>query len=165
MHKEHMDIKPYPGAPLGPMAVTRKVGKGRVIYLAGDLASIALPGEVADAEVLDVLANAALWAAGGKPPVRTNLSPLVQLVIHLSETKIALFIINQTMNQIEKQEIIRSVVPLTDIWVEIKLNKRVRHLATVTGQKVRCEFKRPWIRFCLPKVNEYEVLMAEISDK
>ena len=44
LDKDHMTIKPYPGPALGPMVVTRRVGAGRVLYLAGDLASIAAPG-------------------------------------------------------------------------------------------------------------------------
>ncbi len=165
LDKDHMTIKPYPGPPLGPMVVTRRVGAGRVLYLAGDLASIAAPGSVADADVLGVLANAALWAAGGQPPLTTNAPPSVELVTYGKPDRMAIFVMNETANPFDKTSVIRYVVPLPDIEIRVKTDVPVRSVTAVTGQSVRYEVHDQWLNVRLPKINEYEVLMIEFTKK
>jgi hypothetical protein len=165
LDKDHMTIKPYPGPPLGPMAVTRSVGAGRVLYLACDLASIAAPGYVADADVLVVLARAALWTAGGQPPVTTNAPPSVELVTYVKRDRLAVFVLNETMNQFENTSVIRYVVPLRDIEIRVRTDVPVRSVTAVTGQPVRYEVRDLWLTVRLPKINEYEILMVDLIEK
>jgi hypothetical protein len=162
LDKDHMTFKPYPGAPLGPMAVTRNVGAGRVLYLAGDLASIAAPGNVADADVLEVLAQAALWAAGGQPPVTTNAPPSVELVTYVKRDRLAIFVMNETTNQFENTGVIRYVVPLPDIEIRVRRDAPVRSVTAVTGQPAPYEVRDQWLTVRLPKINEYEILMVDL---
>jgi hypothetical protein len=162
-NKHHMTTKPYPGPPLGPMAVTRSVGAGRVLYLAGDLASIGAPGNVIDADVLVVLAKSALWTAGGKPPVTTNAPPSVELVTYVKRDRMAVFVMNETTNQLENTSVIRYVVPLPDIEIRVRTEAQVRSVAAVTGQPITHEVRDQWLTVRLPKVNEYEVLMVDLA--
>ena len=163
MHEDHMGIKPYPGSPQGPMMLTRRVANGRVLYLAGDLASIAMPGEVADADVLEVLAKAALWAADVPPPVTTNAPPSVELVTHVKPDRMTLFVLNQTMNQVGDKPLIRYVVPLPDQEIRVKVNAQVRDVTAVSGQPVRYELRDGWLTIGVPKLNEYEVLLVDYT--
>ena len=158
-----MGIKPYPGSPQGPMMLTRRVANGRVLYLAGDLASIAMPGEVADADVLEVLAKAALWAADVPPPVTTNAPPSVELVTHVKPDRMTLFVLNQTMNQVGDKPLIRYVVPLPDQEIRVKVNAQVRDVTAVSGQPVRYELRDGWLTIGVPKLNEYEVLLVDYT--
>jgi hypothetical protein len=164
LDKEHMTIKPYPGPPLGPMAVTRNVGAGRVLYLAGDLASIAAPGNVADADVLVVLAQAALWTAGGQPPVTTNAPPSVELVTYVKRHRLAIFVMNETTNQFENTGVIRYVVPLRDVEIRVRTDAPVRSVTAVTGQPAPYEVRDQWLTVRLPKINEYEILMVDLAE-
>ena len=164
MHKDHMGVKPYPASPLGPMLVTRNVGAGRVVYLAGDLASMAMPWKVADAEVLVVLANAALWAAGGQPPLTTNAPPSVEFVTYVKPDRLAVFVMNETVNQTESGGVIRYVVSLSDIEIRLQADSPVRSVATVTGQPVSHEVHGRWLTVRLPKLNEYEVLLIDLAE-
>ena len=82
----------------------------------GDLASIAGPSSQAnenfvpaDADVLVVLADAALWAAGGQPPIATNAPPSVELVTYVKRDRMAVFILNGTL--IDSRGVIRYVIP------------------------------------------------------
>ena len=147
------------------MVVTRSVGAGRVLYLAGDLASIAAPGSVADADVLGVLAKAALWAAGGQPPVTTNAPPSVELVTYGKPDRMAIFVMNETANPFDKTSVIRYVVPLPDIEIRVRTDVPVRSVTAVTGQPVRYEVHDQWLTVRLPKINEYEVLMIDFTKK
>lgn len=162
--RDHMTIKPYPGPPLGPMAVTRTVGAGRVLYLAGDLTAMAAPGKVADADVLLVLAKSALWAAGGEPPVATNAPPSVELVTYTKRGRIAVFVINKTTNAFDNTRVIRYVVPLPDIEIRVRADAPVRSVTAVTGQPVRHEVREHWLTVRLPRVNEYEILMVDLIE-
>jgi len=162
LDKDHMTIKPYPGPPLGPMVITRSVGAGRVLYLAGDLASIAAPGSVADADVLGVLAKAALWSAGGEPPLTTNAPPSVELVTYRKRNRMAVFVMNETTNPFESTSVIRYVVPLPDIGIRVKTDAPVHSVTAVTGQPVRYEVHDQWLDVRLPKINEYEILLVDL---
>jgi hypothetical protein len=165
LDKDHMRIKPYPGPPLGPMAVTRSVGSGRVLYLAGDLASIAMPSKCADADVLGVLAKAALWTAGGEPPITTNAPPSVELVTYMKGDRLAVFVINETTNAFDNTRVIRYVVPLPDIEVRVRTVAPVRSVTAVTGQLAPYEVHDQWLTVRLPKINEYEILMVDLIEK
>ncbi len=165
LDKDHMTIKPYPGPPLGPMAVTRSVGDGRVLYLACDLASIAEPGHVADADVLVVLAKAALWTAGGQPLVTTNAPPTVELVTYAKRDRLAIFVMNETTNNFQNTSVIRYVVALPDIEIRVKTDVPVRSVTAVTGQPAPYEVRDQWLTVRLPKINEYEVLMVDLIEK
>jgi hypothetical protein len=165
LDKDHMTIKPYPGPPLGPMVVTRNVGAGRVLYLASDLASIAAPSRVADADVLVVLGKAALWTAGGQPPVTTNAPPSVELVTHVKRDRLAVFVMNETVNPFDNTNVIRYVVPLSDIEIRVRTEAAVRNVTAVTGQPVGFEVRENWLTVRLPKINEYEVLMVDLGEK
>jgi hypothetical protein len=161
--KDRMTTKPYPGPPLGPMAVTRSVGSGRVLYVAGDLASNAALGQIVDADVPVVLAKAALWAAGGQPPVTTNAPPSVELVTHVNRNRIAIFVMNGTMNPLENTRVIRYVVPLPDIEIRMKTDGPARSVTAATGQNVSYEDRDSWLTIRLPRLSEYEVLMVDLA--
>lgn len=161
-NKDRMTTKPYPGPPLAPMVITCNVEAGRVLYLAGDLASIASPGKVADGDVLRVLAKAASWTAGGQPPVYTNAPPSVELVIYVKPNQLAVFVLNETMNQLESTSVIRYVVPLQDIEIRIKTELPVRSVSALTGQPVPYKVLDHWLTVCLSKINEYEVLLVDL---
>jgi hypothetical protein len=135
------------------------------LYLAGDLASIATPGSVADADVLVVLAKAALWAAGGQPPVTTNAPPSVELVTYVKRDRLAIFVMNETTNPFENTSVIRYVVPLPDVEIRVRTDAPVRSVTAATGQPAPYEVRDQWLAVRLPKINEYEVLMVDLIEK
>ena len=161
MHEDHMGIKPYPGSPQGPMVLTRRVADGRVLYLAGDLADSAVPGKTADADVLEVLAKAVLWAAAEPPPITTSAPPSVELVTHVKQDRMAIFVLNQTMNQVENNDVIRYVVPLPDQEIRVRVKAPVHTVTAISGQPVRHEVDDGWLSVRVPRIDEYEVLLVD----
>jgi len=162
MHKDHMGIKPYPGSPLGPMVVTREVGRGRVLYFAAELAGMAMPGNVLDADVIPVLAEAALWAAGGKPPLTTSAPPTVELVTYAKKGRLAIFVLNQTVNVMDTMSVVRYVVPLQDVEIRVKIDAPVRKVTAVTGCRIHRAVRGGWLTIRIPKLAEYEVLLVDL---
>lgn len=169
LHEDHMGLKSYPGEPLGPMVVTRQVGAGRVIYLAADLALAAGCSEKPDpnsvphnADVPVVLANAADWAAGGRPPITTNAPPSVELVTYVKPGRMLVFVLNNTTSH--GTGAIRYVVPLSDIEVRVRVTAPVRAAAAVTGQSAPYQVSDQWLTMRIPRLSEYEVLMIDLAD-
>ena len=121
---------------------------GSIMYLAGDLASIAAPGSVADADVLVVLAE----AAGGQPPVTKNAPPSVELVTYGKRGRMAVFVMNETTNPFENTSLIRYVVPPPDIEIRVKTDVPVSSVTGVTGRPVRYEVHDQWLTVRLPKI-------------
>ncbi len=163
MHPDHMGIKPYPGAPQGPMVVTRRVNGGRVVYLAGDLVRHAMPGTIADADAPVILAEAARWAAGAPPPLATAAPPSVELVAHVKRDRMAIFVLNQTTNQVEANGVIRYVIPLSGLEVRVRASAPVRSVAACSGQPARHEVRGGWLTIRLAELREYEVLLIDFE--
>ena len=160
MHKDHMTEGAYPGAPIGPMVLSRKAGAGRVVYIAGSLATSAR--QIGDREALDVLARATLWAAGHEPPVITDCPPSVEVVTHSGPGGMAMFLINETTNQIDRLSIIRYVVPVHDVKIRLKVPSQPAAVATLKGNEADWSYEDGWLSVRLDRVEEYEVVLIDL---
>jgi len=163
MHNEHLIQDAYPGTKINPMILTREVGKGRVVYLAGDLA--ATFSRVGYSELNKILGGAVIWAAGAEPPVRTNLPPSVEIVVHQSPDKLAVFLVNRSTNQVGRNAVIRHVVPVKEVELQVKIPAPVKKLVTTSGREANYESDGEWLRIRLAEVDEYEVLLIDLAGR
>jgi hypothetical protein len=159
-HKEHMIEGAYPGAAIAPMILTRQVGGGRVVFIAASLAASAR--QIGDREAGQVLARAAVWAAGTEPPVRVDAPPSVEAITHVGPGKLAIFLINQSTNQVTPSSVIRYVVPVSDVEVAVKTGSAPSQVTAITGQAADWSYDHGWLHVRLDRLNEYEVLLVDL---
>jgi hypothetical protein len=159
MHKNHMVKGAYPGAPIGPMILSRCAGAGRAVYVAGSLDTSGR--QVGDLEALDVLARATRWAAGTDPPVWVDCPPSVEIVTHAGPDGMVVFLINRTMNQVAPSSVIRFVVPVTGVEIRLRVPRRPRMVSTVTGREPHWGYGNGCLTVRLERLDEYEVVLVD----
>ena len=160
-HKNQMVEGAYPGQPIAPMILTRHVGKGRIIYITGELDAASF--QLGDPDSAEILARAALWAAAAEPPVRTNCPASVEMVTHTKPGSLAIFLINLTANPMSDSRVIRYIVPIKDVEIQVKTDAVVEAVSTVTGQQVQYEQKAGWLEIRLGGLQEYEAILVDLK--
>ena len=163
MHKDHMVEGAYPGSPIAPMIITRRVGKGRVVFITGGLDAAACRS--GEPEAMEVLAKTALWAAGRELPIKTNCPPSVEIVTHTRPGSLAIFLINLATNQMGESKVIRYVVPIKDVELQVETDAPAKAVSTVRGQKVKHERKGKWLHVKLEKLHEYDVVLIDLKPR
>ena len=160
-HKNQMVEGAYPGRPIGPMILTRDVGKGRVVYITGELDATSF--RLGDPDSSDILAKAAVWAAAAEPPLTTNCPPSVEVVTHTKPGHLAVFLVNLTANPMSDSRVVRYIVPVKDVKVHVKTDASVEAIATATGQEAQYEQDGGWLHIRLAGLQEYEAVLVDLK--
>ena len=134
MHREHTGFSGYPGRRKGPMITTRKVGMGRVVYIAGNIdAAFKKSG---DQHAFETLAYAFRWAAEEKPKFVVECPSTVEINTFAKEGSLAVLMLNQTMNCPvsfnEYANPVRNIIPVHDLRLKINIDgKSVKNIKTL----------------------------------
>ena len=148
----------YPGDAAGPIITARKVGKGRVVYIAADLDAACR--RYGDKNTIDCLTGAVLYAGKGAVPLKTNTPPSVEIVAHTSDKNTAVLLLNHTSNQYMADPI-RYIVPISDVTVEIQLAQKPKKVSSLSGQNLKAEYKNGWLNVNMAKLTEYDGILVD----
>ena len=152
---------PYDGVPEiseEPAVVLHRAGKGRAVYVAGDLGN-SIQG-LHMGEHLALVSNLVRELAPA--PVRLENAPAsVEVVLRSQENgrRRLVHLVNFTG---EMTRPIQRIVPLTNITVELESAAPARSVKALVANR-SLEFRRQAgrIRVSLPRLDEYEVLVIE----
>ncbi len=152
---------PYDGIPEAsedPALVWHAAGRGRVVYVAGDLGNSIQNLHIA--EHLELVASVVRQLAPS--PVRLENAPgSVEVVLRSQQggRRWILHLVNFTG---EMTRPIQRIVPLSNVIVELDREAPVRSVrALVSGQALRFRFGAGRLRATVPHLSEYEALVIE----
>ncbi|MEK6646744.1 MAG: beta-galactosidase trimerization domain-containing protein, partial [Candidatus Firestonebacteria bacterium] len=157
-HRDHLLMCGYPGSEINPMIVTKKIGKGKMLYITAELDAICHKFGCKDN--MEVLVNSVSSVSGNDVPLKTNLPGSVEVVTHIKEKSIAILLLNQTTNQLKPYPVVRYVVPINKVEIGIKTgNKIPKEVKLLKNSNISFKKQNDWLHIALEKLDEYESIM------
>lgn len=159
-HRDHLILGGYPGKAVNPMIITGKPGKGRVVYIAGDLDAACC--RLGCKDNMQVLTDSVAWAAADEVPLKTNCPPSVEIVGHVKPDMMLIMLLNQTTNQLKPCSVVRYVVPLSGIRLSVTIgDKTPGEVKSLKGSPLTFRKENKTLIISLDKLNEYEAIMVD----
>ena len=158
------EVYPRKDAPLGQVgAVARTVGKGRVVYLPGDIDRTFW--ETLDFDQAKLLRNAVLWATDEPAPLTVEGKGVLDVSLWTQKNSMTAHLVNLT-NPMMMKGPIREIIPITkqDVSIRVPAGKRVKdvHLL-VSGAKPRYTNQNGLIRLEVPSIDLHEVVAVDFA--
>lgn len=157
------EVFPRQGKPTQAGAVVREVGKGRVVYLPGDIDRTFW--EVLDVDHAKLLRNAVLWATNEPAPVTVEGKGILDISIWSQKSSITVHLVNLT-NPMMMKGPVREVIPITSQRVRVRIphGRRVAkaHLL-VAGVAAQYSTEGETILVDVPSINVHEVVAFDLA--
>jgi hypothetical protein len=150
-----------PGVTSGPGVYTNTHGKGRAIYLPGDLDRTFW--ETLNPDQGRVLRNAVLWAANEPQPVTVEGKGVLDVALWQQKNSITVHLVNLT-NPMMMKGPIRELIPSPPQVVKLRLTKpphRVRLLST--GKPVPYMMQNGVLTVHVPPIELHEVIALDLA--
>ena len=146
-----------------PGAVARVIGKGRVVYLPGDIDRTFW--EVLDADHARLLRNAVLWATDETPPLTVQGEGMLDVSVWTQKNSVTAHLVNLT-NPMMMKGSIRELIPISEQKVSLRLppgrQARRVHLL-VTRTEVPYTNVDGVIHLEIPSVRLHEVVAVDLA--
>lgn len=167
-------VPPYPDLPMEEVfprkdvtgqvgAVMRQVGKGRVVYLPGDIDRTFW--ETLDFDQAKLLRNAVLWATNEPAPLTVEGKGVLDVSVWMQKDSITAHLVNLT-NPMMMKGPIREIIPITkqEISVRIPQGRRVRRVhLLVAGIDAQYTNKDGVVRLTVPSIALHEVIAIDLA--
>lgn len=167
-------VPPYPDLPMEevyprmphtdePGVFCRRVGAGRVAYIAWDLDRIFW--EVLNVDQGQLLANVVHWALDGPPPVIVEGPGVLDVTVWRGPTAITVHLVNLT-NPMMMRGPFRELFPVGPQRVTVRLPAGlgvVRARLLSSGEEVACEIDGDLVMVEVPEVVDHEVVALDTS--
>ncbi len=167
MHRHHPVVGWYPGSPSSPLVVRSTEGdrRGRCVYVAAEFDQAAYtqgkPG------VIDLLADAVLWASDREPPLTTSAGITVELATHVQQAGngFVCILVNQSFNQQHPAYVVREVMPVRPLSISLELPDRARvdTVASTKGGSVTWEVEGSRLALALDQLDEYDAIVVNLA--
>ncbi|MBB5716370.1 alpha-amylase family protein [Sphingomonas aerophila] len=147
-----------------PMIYARQVGKGRVVYLPGDIDRTFW--EVSSRDHLNLLRNAVLWAAEEQQPMAVSGPGFVDVSYWRQRRSLAAHLVNLN-NPMAMKAYMREVIPAGPYEVRLRLPsdardiRRVRLLESGTNAEVRRSGDT--LTVAVPRIAVHEVVAIDLA--
>ena len=154
---------PYRQQPISPLIVINEnKNSGRVVYFAAPLDAVFL--REGDASAGELLCDAIKWAGKTELPVQTDCPSTVEIATHYDESRktFLIFLVNQTSNQLYPDPI-RQVVPIKDLTVRLRVERKVKSVRSVTGRSVEYTKEKDSLSVVLSELKEWEAVIIELG--
>jgi len=167
-------VPPYPDLPMEEVfprkgvkgqagAVMREVGKGRVVYLPGDIDRTFW--ETLDFDQAKLLRNAVLWATNEPAPLTVEGKGVLDVAVWMQKDAMTAHLVNLT-NPMMMKGPIREVIPITkqEISLRIPQGRRVRRVhLLVSGGDAQYTYEDEVIRLTVPSIALHEVIAIDLA--
>ena len=144
-------------------AVMREVGKGRVVYLPGDIDRTFW--ETLDFDQAKLLRNAVLWATNELAPLTVEGKGVLDVAVWMQKDSMTAHLVNLT-NPMMMKGPIREVIPITkqEISIRIPQGRRVRRVhLLVVGVDAQHTDEDGVIRLTVPSIALHEVIAIDLA--
>jgi Hypothetical glycosyl hydrolase 6/Beta-galactosidase trimerisation domain len=157
------EVFPRKDAPLGqPGAIVRQAGKGRVVYLPGDIDRTFW--ETLNFDQARLLRNAVLWATEEPAPLTVTGKGVLDVSVWSQERSITAHLVNLT-NPMMMKGPIREIIPITaqQVSVRIPAGRRVKQVhLLVAGTKPNYTNKDGLLQLEVPSIALHEVVAIDL---
>ncbi len=146
-----------------PAVVVNQYGAGRVVYLPGRLDAIQC--EVLSANVEQLFSNAVQWVVNGEVPVKLRAPATIGVTLFDQPNRRLLHLVNLNGNTQFKSDTIQ---PIENIEIQLSppRGRHIRQLRRLWNKSdIDFQVNKNKINFKLAKLQEYEVISAELEKK
>ncbi|WP_220399104.1 beta-galactosidase trimerization domain-containing protein [Granulicella sp. WH15] len=158
------EVFPRKDAPKGePGAVVRQVGKGRVVYLPGDIDRTFW--ETLSFDQARLLRNAVLWATNEPAPLTVEGKGVLDVSVWTQKSSMTAHFVNLT-NPMMMKGPIREIIPITAQQVSIKIpdGRKVKQVhLLVAGIKPNYTNKEGILQLEVPSIALHEVVAVDFA--
>ncbi|MFA5859997.1 MAG: alpha-amylase family protein [Elusimicrobiota bacterium] len=151
----------YAGSPKKsekPFLIENKYGNGRSIFFAGTIGHAVARFNFPD---FYRIAGNALKPLAGVGVKLTNAPSSIEITARKNKESgdVYAYFVNLTS---ESKRPIEQIVPVHDVGVELKIDKKVKNVTALwASKKIKFTQKGSTVKFVLPKIEEYEVVKLE----
>ena len=158
------EVFPRKDTPEGQVgAVARMVGKGRVVYLPGDIDRTFW--EVLDVDHAKLLRNAVLWATDEMPLLIVDGGGVLDVSVWIQKNSMTAHLVNLT-NPMMMKGSIRELIPITGQKVSLRLppGRRVKRVhLLVAGTDAQYTNASGVIHLEVPSISLHEVIAIDFA--
>ena len=165
MHAHHTVVGWYPGDVLGPFVAARRIGKGRVVYIAGNVGESLL--KYGFEESFSLLENAVYYASHARPCIGLDAPGTVEMIAHVNRRTrtVVVILLNHSSNQYRDGNVIRFCVPVTDLKVTFAAPFTIKDASAIFCDHVEIDRDSDSCTLRLGRLKEYEVLMVRYGQR
>jgi hypothetical protein len=157
------EVFPRKDAPKGQVGVVaREIGKGRVVYLPGDIDRTFW--EVLDLDHARLLRNAVLWATNEPAPLQVEGKGVLDLSIWLQKNSMTAHLVNLT-NPMMMKGPVREVIPIgaQKVSIQIPSGRKVKQVhLLVAGTRPQHTVKEDVVELEISSIALHEVLAIDL---
>ena len=158
------EVFPRKGALAGqPGAIVRQVGKGRVVYLPGDIDRTFW--ETLSFDQGRLLRNAVLWATDEPAPLTVEGKGVLDVSVWTQKNSMTAHLVNLT-NPMMMKGPIREIIPITEqkVKIQIPAGRKVKQVQLlVAGKKPNYTNKDGYIQLEVPSIALHEVVAIDLA--
>jgi hypothetical protein len=146
-----------------PGAIVRQVGKGRVVYLPGDIDRTFW--ETLNFDQARLLRNAVLWATDEPAPLTVEGKGVLDVSVWTQKNSMTAHLVNLT-NPMMMKGPIREIIPITEQKVKIQVSegRKVKQVQLlVAGTKPNYTNKDGYIQLEVPSIALHEVVAIDLA--
>ena len=158
------EVFPRKDAPRGqPGVIVRQVGKGRVVYLPGDIDRTFW--ETLNFDQARLLRNAVLWATDEPAPLSVVGKGVLDVSVWTQKNSMTAHLVNLT-NPMMMKGPIREIIPITaqQVRLQIPAGRKVRQVQLlVAGTKVHYTNKEGFLQLEVPSIALHEVVAIDFG--
>jgi hypothetical protein len=158
------EVFPRKDAPLGqPGVIVRHVGKGRVVYLPGDIDRTFW--ETLNFDQARLLRNAVLWATDEPAPLSVAGKGVLDVSVWTQKNSMTAHLVNLT-NPMMMKGPIREIIPITaqQVKLQIPAGRRVKQVQLlVAGTKIHYTNEEGVLHLEVPSIALHEVVAVDFA--
>jgi hypothetical protein len=158
------EVFPRKDTPVGqPGAIVRQVGKGRVVYLPGDIDRTFW--ETLNFDQARLLRNAVLWATDEPSPLTVEGKGVLDVSVWAQKNSMTAHLVNLT-NPMMMKGPVREIIPITEQKVKIQIlaGRKVRQAQLlVAGTKPNYTNKEGFLELEVPSIALHEVVAIDLA--
>jgi hypothetical protein len=158
------EVFPRKDAPLGqPGVIVRHVGKGRVVYLPGDIDRTFW--ETLNFDQARLLRNAVLWATDEPAPLTVAGKGVLDVSVWTQKNSMTAHLVNLT-NPMMMKGPIREIIPITaqQVKLQIPAGRRVKQVQLlVAGTKIHYTNEEGVLHLEVPSIALHEVVAVDFA--
>ena len=158
------EVFPRKDAPLGqPGVIVRHVGKGRVVYMPGDIDRTFW--ETLNFDQARLLRNAVLWATDEASPLTVAGKGVLDVSVWTQKNSMTAHLVNLT-NPMMMKGPIREIIPITaqQVKLQIPAGRRVKQVQLlVAGTKIHYTNEEGVLHLEVPSIALHEVVAVDFA--
>ncbi len=147
-----------------PAVVAGTYGKGKFVYIAGDVGEAYFDSQ--SIRLRNLVENAIRWFVDGELPVKVAVPKNVEIALHEGKDRLIVYLVNFISDAMETSEEITETIPLHDVDIRIKVpeGRSITEATALRSKKSLVpEIQGKYCKITLPRLEEFELVSFELS--